>query len=180
MTQSKTYKSKIAARFGILLSRIKNKFNGSKLVAESYTLKYNTTTKEYTVVMNFMTEAEEKEFHAAIAEQQAKIMEMMIPTNVETVSPTLEQQKAKAEKWAADVEKNRQKQLADSKSKKKSAKKSVELSDEAAKEIVTEIKRRGVYSGEPTAKKQPKTPKVKDAASKNPKVKVTNVKNKIA
>jgi len=154
MTQSKTYKSNIAARFGILLSRIKNKFNGIKLVAESYALKYNTTTKEYTVVMNTMTEAEEQEFHIAIAAQQAKIMELMLQTDIEPASPTLEQQ-AKAEKWAADVEKNRQKQLAESKSKKKPAtkKKPVEMTDEAAAKIVSDIKTRGVYNGEPKPKK---------------------------
>jgi len=177
MTQSKTYKSKIAAKFGILFSRIKNKLNGSKLVAETYTLKYNTKTKEYIVVCNTMTEAEEKEFHIAIAEQQAKIMEMMIPTNTDA-SLTLEQQKAKAEKWAADVEKNRQKQLAENKSKKKPA---LELSEDAAQEIVTELKRRGVYNGEPKTKKatKPKSEaKVKEA--KTPKVKVSKVKNKTA
>jgi hypothetical protein len=173
MTQSKTYKSKIAAKFGILFSRIKNKFNGTKLVAESYTLKYNTTTKEYLVISVTMTEAEEQEFHIAIAEQQAKIMQMMIPTAAEPASPTLEQQ-AKAEKWAADVERNRQKQLAESKAKKKSAKKSVEMSEETAQEIVTELKRRGVYNGEPKAKKP-----AKSKTPKTPKVKVAKVKNKI-
>lgn len=172
MTQSKTYKSKIAAKFGILFSRIKNKFNGSKLVAETYTLKYNTTTKEYIVVCNTMTEAEEQEFHIAIAEQQAKIMELMLQTDIEPASPILEQQ-AKAEKWAADVERNRQKQLAESKTKKKSTKKSVEMSEETANEIVTDIKNRGVYNGEvkPKAKKPTK--------AKTPKVKVANIKNKI-
>jgi hypothetical protein len=160
MTQSKTYKSKIAAKFGILFSRIKNKFNGSKLVAETYTLKYNTTTKEYLVISVTMTEAEEKEFHIAIAEQQAKIMELM--TSNEPGIPTNDRQ-AKAEKWAADVERNRQKQLAE---KKKSAKKSLEMSEETAQEIVTELKRRGVYNGEPKAKK-PTKPKTKKA----PKVK---------
>jgi len=180
MTQSKTYKSKIAAKFGILFSRIKNKLNGSKLVAETYTLKYNTKTKEYLVISVTMTEAEEKEFHIAIAEQQAKIMEMMIPTNADA-SLTLEQQKAKAEKWAADVERNRQKQLAENKSKKESE--VVELSDETAEKIITELKRRGVYAGEPTAKKLKATKvksEAKDKTTKTPKVKVSKVKNKTA
>ena len=115
MTQSKTYKSRIAAKFGILFSRIKNKFNGSKLVAESYTLKYNTKTKEYTVVMNFMTEAEEAEFNKAIAEQQVRIMEMM--TLNEAGMPTMDRQ-TKAGKWEADVARNKEKQLAQNKSKK--------------------------------------------------------------
>lgn len=132
MTQSKTYKSKIAAKFGILFNRIKNKFNGSKLVAESYTIKYNTTTKLYTVVMNFMTEAEEAEFNKAIAEQQVRIMEMM--TLNEAGMPTMDRQ-TKAKKWAADVEKNRQKQLAHTDptakkpTKKKSVKKPVKKND---------------------------------------------------
>jgi hypothetical protein len=80
-------------------------------------------------------------------------MEMMMPTN-EPASTPLER-KAKAEKWAADVEKNRQKQLAESKSKKKPAtkKKPVEMTDEAAAKIVSDIKTRGVYNGEPKPKK---------------------------
>jgi len=162
MTQTKTYKSKIAAKFGILLSRIKNKFNGSKLVVENYTIKYNTITKECTVDMNFMTEAEEKQLHTGIAEQQAKIMEML-KNEIVTETPTLERQ-AKAEKWAEAVEKNRQKQLAENKSKKKSG---IELTDAAADEIVNSLKNRGVYNGEPKAKKPAKSktkkaPKVKN------------------
>lgn len=155
MTQSKTYKSKIAARFGILWSRIKNKFNGSKLVVETYTMKYNTATKECTVDMNFMTEAEEQQFHIAIAEQQARIAELIM-----NEAPTMERQKTKEEKWAEDVERNRQKQLAENKSKKAPAKpktkKPVELTNEAADKIVTDIKNRGVYNGEPTMKAKPK------------------------
>jgi len=145
MTQSKTYKSRIAAKFGILFNRIKNKFNGSKLVVENYTIKYNTKTKEYTVVMNFMTEAEEAEFNKAIAEQQVRIMEMM--TLNEAGMPTLERQ-VKAEKWADAVEKNRQKQLAENKSKKKPTEK-----------IVTDIKNRGVYTEAKPKRKYNKTKK---------------------
>jgi hypothetical protein len=132
MTQSKTYKSNIAARFGILLSRIKNKFNGSKLVTESYKLKYNTITREYTVDMNFMTQSESTDLLHIIDTHKTIINNMqptpaiedvdIIPTiQKEDIKPAIEdvdselEYIAKAQKWAADVEKNRQKQLAEKK-----------------------------------------------------------------
>jgi hypothetical protein len=72
-----------------------------------------------------MTKADEELFHIAIAEQQARIMEIM--TMDEPAGMPTNDRQAKAKKWAADVEKNRQKQLAEAKAKKKSVKKSVEV-----------------------------------------------------
>ena len=118
MKTTKVYKTKIGTKLAILKAKLKNFFNGSHYVAETFTTRYNNDTKEYTLEHYTMTHDEEKQFNAAVAEQQAKIMEMFMPTIAETASPTLEQQKAKAEKWAEDVERNRQKQLAENKSKK--------------------------------------------------------------
>ena len=104
----------IGARMAITMGRIKSFFKGSHYVAESYTLKFDKADNSYIVEHYTMTHDEEKQFYEAVAEQQAKIMKMMMPTN-EPVIPIIDIQKSKEEKWAEDVEKNRQKQLAQNK-----------------------------------------------------------------
>jgi hypothetical protein len=125
MTLSKTYKSKIAAQFSILISRIKNKLNGRKLAVETYSIKYNTTTQEYTVVMNFMTQSESTNLLSIIdaTKELLNNIETLQPhiANSTPTAPKIQDEDAdteyiaKAQKWAADVEKNRQKQLAEKK-----------------------------------------------------------------
>lgn len=117
MKTTKVYKTRIGTKLAILKAKLKNFFNGSHYVAETFTTRYNNDTKEYTLEHYTMTHDEEKQFNAAVAEQQAKIMHMFMPTIAEPASPTLEQQE-KAEKWAEDVERNRQKQLAENQVKK--------------------------------------------------------------
>jgi len=114
MKTTKVYKTKIETKLAILMARVKNFFNGSHYVAETFTTKYNKETKEYTLEHFTMTYAEEKQFNETMAEQQAKIIELAKAVEV----PTLERKKTKEEKWAEDVERNRQKQLAENKDKK--------------------------------------------------------------
>ena len=113
MKTSKTYKTKIGTKLAILKAKLKNFFNGSHYVAETFTTKYNKETKEYTLEHFTMTREEDKQLHDAIKEQQSKIAELII-----SEAPTMERQKTKEQKWAEDVERNRQKQLAENKSKK--------------------------------------------------------------
>lgn len=113
MKRTKVYKTKIGTKFAILKAKLKNFFNGSHYVAETFTTKYNKETKEYTLEHFTMTREEDKQLHDAIKEQQSKIAELII-----SEAPTMERQKTKEQKWAEDVERNRQKQLAENKSKK--------------------------------------------------------------
>lgn len=113
MKTTKVYKTRIGTKLAILTAKLKNFFNGSHYVAETFTTKYNNETKEYTLEHFTMTREEEKQLHDAIKEQQAKIAELIIAE-----APTMERQKTKEQKWAEDVERNRQKQLAENKSKK--------------------------------------------------------------
>ena len=107
----------IGARMSIVMGRIKSFFNGSHYVAETYSLKYDKVGKLYHVEHYTMTREEEKQFHDALKIKEQEIVQMAGKNYVDNYSPILEQQ-AKAEKWAADVEKNRQKQLAENKDKK--------------------------------------------------------------
>ena len=113
MKTTKVYKTKIGTKFAIIKAKLKNFFNGSHYVAETFTTKYNKETKEYTLEHFTMTREEDKQLHDAIKEQQSKIAELII-----SEAPTMERQKTKEQKWAEDVERNRQKQLAENKSKK--------------------------------------------------------------
>jgi hypothetical protein len=109
MKTTKVYKTQIGTKLAILKAKLKNFFNGSHYVAETFTTRYNNDTKEYTLEHYTMTHDEEKQFNAAVAEQQLKIAELIESQMAE---------KSKAEKWADDVERNRQKQLAENESKK--------------------------------------------------------------
>lgn len=113
MKTTKVYKTKIGTKFAIIKAKLKNFFNGSHYVAETFTTKYNKETKEYTLEHFTMTREEAKQLNDAIKEHQSKIAELIIAE-----APTMERQKTKEEKWAEDVERNRQKQLAENKSKK--------------------------------------------------------------
>lgn len=159
MKTTKVYKTWIGTRTAILMAKIRNLFNGSHYVAETFTTKFNKETKEYTLEHYTMTHDEEQQFNEAMALQQAKIIELAKAEIVEE-APTMQRQKSKEEKWAEDVERNRQKQLAENKSKKpakpKAKKKPVELSDESAQKIVTDIKNRGVYTETPKMAAKPK------------------------
>jgi hypothetical protein len=73
MTKTKMYQTKLGAKLGILKSRIKSYFAGSHYVAETYTLKYNTATKEYAVEYYTMTRDEEQMLHKAMAVKQLEI-----------------------------------------------------------------------------------------------------------
>ena len=73
MTKTKMYQTKLGAKFGILKGRIKSYFAGSHYVAETYTLKYNTATKEYAVEHYTMTRDEEQMLHKAMAVKQQEI-----------------------------------------------------------------------------------------------------------
>ena len=166
----------IGARMAITIGRIKSFFKGSHYVAESYTLKYNKTEKTYTVSHYTMTHDEKSQMDEVIAAKQKLLIQMAEDLKVQTESTTTTTattqspkmsaktkaptKKEKAEKWAADVEKNRQKQLAENKTKKPKAKKMDTNID--TENILKDIKTRGAYNGEVKPKtKKPKAVKVK-------------------
>ena len=135
MTTTKVYKTMIGARMAILIGRIKSFFKGSHYVAESYTLKYNKTEKTYTVNHYTLTHDEKSQMDEAIAIKQQELIQLaeFIKNGTESTTtttatteapkmsakPKVETKKQKADKWAEDVEKNRQKQLAENKKKSK-------------------------------------------------------------
>ena len=73
MTKTKMYQTKLGAKFAILKGRIKSYFAGSHYVAETYTLKYNTATKEYAVEHYTMTRDEDQTFQKAMIAKQLEI-----------------------------------------------------------------------------------------------------------
>ena len=77
MKTTKVYKTKLGAKLAIGFAKIRNFFGGSHYVAETFTTRFNTETKEYSVEHFTMTRDEEQKFHNAIAEQQAIIAELM-------------------------------------------------------------------------------------------------------
>lgn len=77
MKTTKVYKTKIGAKLAIAFAKIRNYFNGSHYVAETFTTRFNTETNEYSVEHFTMTRDEEQKFHNALAEQQAAIIELM-------------------------------------------------------------------------------------------------------
>ena len=113
MKTTKVYKTRIGTKLAILTAKLKNFFNGSHYVAETFTTKYNSETKEYTLEHYTLTREEDRQINDAIAAEQARIIQMVVDE-----APTMERQKTKEEKWAEDVERNRQKQLAENKAKK--------------------------------------------------------------
>lgn len=106
MKQTKIYKTRIGANLAILFAKVKNYFNGSHYVAETFTTKYNTDTKDYIIEHYTMTRDEEQVFQKAVAEQQSLIANLVLSQNIK------QENKLKA------VEKNRQNQLAKNKAKK--------------------------------------------------------------
>ena len=115
------YQTKLGAKLGILKSRIKSYFAGSHYVAETYTLKYNTATKEYAVEYYTMTRDEEQMLHKAMAVKQQEIerlakMEKELEIaeladqvmNGEVDMPTMKADKPKKRYYKPKAKKNKQ------------------------------------------------------------------------
>jgi hypothetical protein len=122
MTKTKMYQTILGARFAILRGRIKSFFTGSHYVAETYTLKYNTATKEYVVEHYTMTRDEEQMLHKALAAKQQEIerlvkieQELQIAeladqvANGEVDVPTMKSDKPKKRYYKPKAKKNTQK-----------------------------------------------------------------------
>ena len=90
MRTTKVYKTKIGTKFAILKAKLKNFFNGSHYVVETFSTKYNTDTKEYTLEHYTLTREEDRQIKDAIAAEQARIMQMVVDE-----APTMQLQKQK-------------------------------------------------------------------------------------
>jgi hypothetical protein len=136
MTTSKIYKTMIGARLAILMGRIKSFFKGGHYVAETFTLKYSKADKTYELVHYTMTHDEKRLFDEAIAIKQQEIVEVAQKEYVDATTEAAPKMDAKPKQ----------------KAKPKVKKMDTNIDTE---NILTDIKNRGVYSGEA----KPKTKK---------------------